>query len=83
MKIASIVGARPQFIKAAPVSVALRAAGLHEVLIHTGHPYDREMSQQFFDELESQSPTTLVSAPALMAARRARGLPPNRQDALP
>ena len=50
MKIASIVGARPQFIKAAPVSRKLRR--LHrEVLIHTGQHYDYFLSQIFFDEL--------------------------------
>jgi len=38
MKVVSIVGARPQFIKAAPVGKALRAAGHTEVLVHTGQP---------------------------------------------
>ncbi len=56
MKVLSIVGARPQFIKAAPVSTARRAAGLHEVLVHTGQHYDREMSQLFFDEMGIPAP---------------------------
>ncbi len=56
MKVLSIVGARPQFIKAAPVSTALRATGLHEVLVHTGQHYDREMSQLFFDEMGIPAP---------------------------
>ena len=51
MKVVSIVGARPQFIKAAPVSRALRAGGHTEVLVHTGQHYDYRMSQVFFDEL--------------------------------
>ncbi len=51
MKILTVVGARPQFIKAAPVSKALRAAGHQEYLVHTGQHYDYEMSQVFFDEL--------------------------------
>jgi UDP-N-acetylglucosamine 2-epimerase len=51
MKILSVVGARPQFIKAAPVSRALQAAGLDEFLVHTGQHYDANMSQIFFDEL--------------------------------
>lgn len=51
MKIVTIVGARPQFIKAAPVSKALRAAGHTEYLLHTGQHYDHGMSQVFFDEL--------------------------------
>ena len=55
MKIASIVGARPQFIKASPVSKELRKKH-HEVLIHTGQHYDFELSQLFFDELGIPEP---------------------------
>ena len=51
MKIVTIVGARPQFIKAAPVSRALKQAGHQEVIVHTGQHYDHLMSQVFFDEL--------------------------------
>jgi len=56
MKIASIVGNRPQFIKAAPTSVALRERALEEVVIHTGQHYDRELSQVFYDELGLDEP---------------------------
>ena len=56
MKIASIVGNRPQFIKAAPTSVALRERGFEEVVIHTGQHYDRGLSQVFFDELGLEEP---------------------------
>ena len=55
MKIASIVGARPQFIKCAPVSRELREDH-HEVLIHTGQHYDYEMSKLFFDQLGISKP---------------------------
>lgn len=57
MKILSVVGARPQFIKAAMVSRALRAQGKPDVLVHTGQHYDDNMSQIFFEELEIPSPT--------------------------
>jgi len=53
MKIVSIVGARPQFIKAALVSRALRACpGVLEVLVHTGQHYDHNLSDLIFYELE-------------------------------
>jgi UDP-GlcNAc3NAcA epimerase len=55
LRIVSVVGARPQFIKAAPVSRALRRVA-HEVLVHTGQHYDREMSAVFFDELHIPKP---------------------------
>jgi UDP-GlcNAc3NAcA epimerase len=51
VKVLSVVGNRPQFIKSAPLSVALRDAGIDEVVVHTGQHYDRELSQVFFDEL--------------------------------
>ena len=53
--ICTIVGARPQFIKAAPVSRAL-ATSFREVLIHTGQHYDYGMSDVFFHELEMRPP---------------------------
>ena len=56
MKVVPVVGARPQFIKAAPVSKALREAGHREFLVHTGQHYDYGMSQVFFDELGLPEP---------------------------
>ncbi len=56
LKVASIVGARPQFIKAAPLHAALVAIGADEVLVHTGQHYDFEMSQIFFDGLQLPAP---------------------------
>ena len=55
MKIVSIVGARPQFIKAAPLGRALREKH-HEILVHTGQHYDTGMSGIFFEELDLPQP---------------------------
>lgn len=55
-KIFTVVGARPQFIKAAPVSQALAKAGLREILVHTGQHFDALMSDIFFDELSIPKP---------------------------
>lgn len=55
MKILSIVGARPEFIQAMPVSKALRVEH-QEVLVHTGQHYDYQMSQAFFVELGIPAP---------------------------
>ena len=56
MKVLSVVGNRPQFIKSGPLSVALRAHGLEEVVVHTGQHYDRELSEVFFEELDLADP---------------------------
>lgn len=55
MKVLTVVGARPQFIKAAPVTRALRAAH-DEVLVHTGQHYDEAMSASFFRDLDIPAP---------------------------
>jgi UDP-GlcNAc3NAcA epimerase len=56
-KILTIVGARPQFIKAAVVSKAIdKIADLQEVILHTGQHFDHNMSQIFFDELGIRKP---------------------------
>ena len=51
MKVFSVVGNRPQFIKAAPLSAALAEAGIEEVVLHTGQHWYHVMSQVFFDQL--------------------------------
>lgn len=55
MKVVTVVGARPQFIKAAVVSHVLRKKH-HEVLVHTGQHFDYNMSEQFFKELDIPEP---------------------------
>jgi UDP-GlcNAc3NAcA epimerase len=56
VKVFSVVGNRPQFIKSGPVSLALRAAGIDEVVLHTGQHWDAEMSAVFFEELALPEP---------------------------
>lgn len=56
MKVVAIVGARPQFVKAAVVSRALRTAGIQEILVHTGQHYDDNMSRVFFEEMQIPEP---------------------------
>lgn len=56
MKILTVIGARPQFIKAAAVSRAFAEAGVSEVLVHTGQHYDAAMSEIFFKELGIPAP---------------------------
>jgi UDP-N-acetylglucosamine 2-epimerase len=56
MRVLSVVGARPQFIKAALLSAEMRCHGIHEILVHTGQHYDPLMSDVFFDELELPQP---------------------------
>lgn len=51
-----MVGNRPQFIKSAPLSLALRERGIGEATVHTGQHYDRELSQVFFEELGLEEP---------------------------
>lgn len=54
--IVNVVGARPQFIKAGPVSKALAEAGLHEILVHTGQHYDPLMSEEIMRDVGLRQP---------------------------
>ena len=57
MKIVSVVGARPNFMKVAPLCRALKAyPQVEHVLVHTGQHYDVRMSEQFFKELDIPNP---------------------------
>lgn len=56
MKVLTVIGARPQFIKAAAVSRALKKAGITETIVHTGQHYDHNMSEVFFHEMEIPKP---------------------------
>ncbi|ALJ19391.1 non-hydrolyzing UDP-N-acetylglucosamine 2-epimerase [Microbacterium sp. No. 7] len=56
MRVVSVVGARPQFVKLAPIDSAMRAAGVEHVIVHTGQHYDPMLSDVFFTELGISQP---------------------------
>ncbi len=56
MKVLSVVGARPNFVKIAPLAKTFAERGFHHVLVHTGQHYDYEMSKIFFSDLELPEP---------------------------
>ena len=75
MNLISIIGARPQFIKASVVSRALRKAGVNEVLVHTGQHYDDNMSRIFFNEMDIPRPDyNLEVGSGTQGAQTAAGL---------
>jgi UDP-GlcNAc3NAcA epimerase len=82
MRVLSVVGNRPQFVKSAPLSVALRGRGIEEVLLHTGQHYDPELSAVFFEELGLPEPDVALDlhtadvatmTPAILEAVRGHG----------
>src|SRR5690554_1743213 len=56
MKVVTVVGARPQFVKAAVVSRAFKKSGIEEKIIHTGQHFDSNMSAVFFEEMQIPKP---------------------------
>ncbi len=56
MKVLSVVGARPQFVKLAAIAREFRAAGVDHVIVHTGQHYDPELSDVFFRDLDIPAP---------------------------
>src|SRR5689334_4823944 len=72
MKIAYVIGARPNFVKMAPVIAALRRrapGGVHRI-IHTGQHYDSEMSEIFLEELGVPTPDHLLDVGSGSHARQ-------------
>lgn len=86
MKVLSVVGARPQFVKALPVSEVLRDDH-EEVLVHTGQHYDDELSDVFFRELQLPTPDHHLgvgsNTHAVQTARIMQGLDPVMADESP
>lgn len=58
MHLLTLIGARPQFIKAAALSRAFRSAGIRETVVHSGQHYDKSMNEVFFKELNLPEPAT-------------------------
>ena len=78
MKIATIIGARPQFIKAAVVSRAVEnhnsncgdnSTRIQEIIVHTGQHYDRNMSAVFFEEMQIPRSGLLAGYPRTFPRR--------------
>jgi UDP-GlcNAc3NAcA epimerase len=76
MRVLSVVGNRPQFIKSAPLSLALRNARIDEAVLHTGQHYDPDLSAVFFEELGLGEPVhRLEAGSGTHAEQTARMLP--------
>lgn len=56
MKIATILGTKPEIIKMAPIIAEINKRGIDHVILHTGQHYDKEMSDNFFKDLELPTP---------------------------
>jgi UDP-GlcNAc3NAcA epimerase len=82
VKVLSVVGNRPQFIKSGPVSEALREVGIEEVVVHTGQHYDPELSQVFFDELALGEPSYRLDVGGLPRREMLEALRPGLGDAI-
>ncbi|MBP7148925.1 MAG: UDP-N-acetylglucosamine 2-epimerase (non-hydrolyzing) [Acidobacteria bacterium] len=82
MKVITVVGARPQFVKLRPVSRALRRAGIAEFVLHTGQHFDYEMSARFFDELELPAPDENLGVNRQSRARQAAAMIAGITDAI-
>lgn len=87
MKLLHVVGARPNFPKLAPVHRAARAAGLEQLVVHTGQHYDESLSSGFFRDLGIPAPDINLevgsASHAVQAARVMIGLEPVLQEHRP
>jgi UDP-GlcNAc3NAcA epimerase len=81
MRILSIVGNRPQFIKSAPLSLALGNRA-EQVVLHTGQHYDHELSQVFFDELGLEPPKHRLEAGSGSHAEQTARMLPGIEEAV-
>ena len=86
MRVVTVVGTRPEFIKSWPVSEALRSVG-EEIVVHTGQHHDPEMSALFFEELGLNPPDIHLGVnalgPGLQLAQLVGALVPQLEDLRP
>jgi UDP-N-acetylglucosamine 2-epimerase len=82
VKVLSVVGNRPQFIKSAPLSEALRERKIEEVVLHTGQHYDPELSQVFFEELGLSEPRYRLEVGGLPRDEMLASLRPGLAEAI-
>ena len=87
MRIVSVVGARPQFVKLAPVHQSLTRRGVDHIIIHTGQHYDEQLSDIFFKELVIPTPDINLhigsQTHALQTAKMIEALEPRIIDLAP
>ena len=87
MRIVSVVGARPQFVKLAPVHQSLTTRDVDHIIIHTGQHYDEQLSDIFFKELAIPTPAVNLhigsQTHALQTARMIEALEPQITDLTP
>ena len=82
MRVLSVVGNRPQFVKSAPLSEAVRTIGIDEVVLHTGQHYDPELSEVFFEELGLAEPAYTLETGSASHARQTASMLPGVEDAI-
>jgi len=82
VRILSVAGNRPQFIKSAPLSLALKERDVEELVLHTGQHYDRELSQIFFDELGLEPPAYRLEAGSGSHAEQTARMLPGIEEAI-
>ena len=87
MKLMSVVGARPQFVKLAPIARAAAAAGVDHFVVHTGQHYDHRMSASFFEDLNIPAPDVNLgvgsASHGVQTGHMLAGLEPVMQDVRP
>src|SRR5918999_1466027 len=82
MRVLSVVGNRPQFIKAFPLSAGFANHGIEEIVLHTGQHYDEELSEIFFRELELPAPRYRLDAGSGSHPTQTARMLPGIEDAI-